>query len=120
MSPNGWWALLRCAADGDRLEVEWTESPAIAKGTAKNHLAVRREGTRVELAVNGQVVGLVEGSAYQGGNRFGLLVASWGPDPAEAVFDDVRMLPLDGGASMQSITEGRIVEGSNGVVAPPR
>jgi len=120
VSPNGWWALLRCAADGDRLEVEWTESPAIAKGTAKNHLAVRREGTRVELAINGQVVGVVEGSTYQGGNRFGLLVASWGPDPAEAVFDDVRMLPLDGGASMQSITEGRIVEGSSGVVAPPR
>lgn len=118
VSPNGWWALLRSTADGDRLEVEWTESPAIVRGMAVNHLSVRRNGTRVELAVNGQVVGIVEGNAYQSGNRFGLLVASWGPDPAEAVFDDVRMLPLDGGASLQALVEERVVEG-DGTVAPP-
>lgn len=119
VSPSGWWALMRSAAEGDRLEVGWTESAAIAGGGAVNRLSARREGTRVELAINGQVVGTVQGSAYTGGNRFGLLVASWGPDPAEAVFDNVRMLPLDDGPQMQSVTEERAVEGHSGILPPP-
>jgi serine protease AprX len=124
VSPSGWWALLRSTADGDRLEIEWTESPAIATGTALNHLTVRREGTRIALAINGQVVHSAQGSAYSGGNRFGLLAASWGPDPGEARFDNVRMVPLGSGARLQSTPEEsappeRIIEGASGVAAPP-
>jgi len=119
VSPSGWWALMRSEADGDWLEVPWIESPAIVTGTAANRLSVRREGTRVELAVNGEVVRVVQGSAYAGGRRFGLVMASWGPDAAEAIFDDVRMLPLGEEAGLQAAVDGRAVEGSSEVVPPP-
>jgi hypothetical protein len=119
VSPSGWWALMRSEADGDWLEVMWTESPAIATGTAANRLSVRREEGRVELAINGEVVRVVQGSAYTGGQRFGLVAASWGPDAAEAAFDDVRMVPPDDGAGLRSLGEGRAVEGGSGVAPPP-
>lgn len=68
VSGDGFLTFNHIAADGSVTRVApRTESPAIAKGSASNHLTVVCKGTQFTVSVNGQAIGTFTGPLATGG-----------------------------------------------------
>jgi len=68
ISGDGYYSIAR-AADGEITAlVDWTESSAVNKGNATNHIRAICDSTNIELFVNGEQVGAVEDSTFAAGD----------------------------------------------------
>jgi hypothetical protein len=73
--------------------VRWTAAPSIRRGTARNRLGVRAEGSTLTLLANGEEVGHVQDDRLQGGGiAFG--VGNFRNGGADARFDNLVVTAL--------------------------
>jgi hypothetical protein len=88
ISGQGYYAIYREDGEaGGEFLVDWTESDVIHQGNATNHLRATCDGTRLAIAINGELLAEVEDDTYTTGDV--LLVASTLEDePTEVHFDD--------------------------------
>ena len=126
VSPTGYYAVARWHNNGLlSLSNGWVTSTAIITGSATNHLAVRRMGRKIECFVNGVPVFSQSDPEFSLGAGLGVVALGYGPtsrDISDTRFDNYRMLPLGGGATvrMQQPSVGtRIVEDAGRLDAPP-
>ncbi|MBN1811952.1 MAG: protein kinase [Anaerolineae bacterium] len=89
ISGQGYYAIYREEGEaGGEFLVDWTESDVIRQGNATNHLRAICDGTRLAIAINGELLAEVEDDTYATGDV--LLVASTLEDGATEVhFDDL-------------------------------
>jgi hypothetical protein len=87
-SGDGYYTILK-AEDGEYTTlVDWTESSAIRKGNATNHIRVICDGSTLALFINGQRMATAEDSMYTTGD-ISLTATTYEAEPTEIHFDNL-------------------------------
>jgi serine/threonine-protein kinase len=88
ISGQGYYAIYREGGETDsEFLVDWTESDVIRGGNAANHLRAICDGTRLAIAINGELLAEVEDATYTTGDVF-LVASTLEDEPTEVHFDD--------------------------------
>ncbi|MFL7791495.1 MAG: hypothetical protein AB8I69_05095, partial [Anaerolineae bacterium] len=89
ISGQGYYAIYKEGGDaGGEFLVDWTESDVIRPGNATNHLRAICDGTRLAIAINGELLAEVEDDTYTTGDLF-LVASTLEDEPTEVHFDDL-------------------------------
>lgn len=89
ISGQGYYGIYREDGEaGGEFLVDWTESDVIHQGNATNHLRAICDGTRLAIAINGEMLAEVEDATYTTGDLF-LVGSTLEDEPTEIHFDDL-------------------------------
>ena len=88
ISGDGYYSIIKAQGQGFEPLVEWTESDAINKGNATNHIRAICNGATLELFVNGQRLATAEDNTFTTGD-IAFSVTTYEEETAEAHFDNL-------------------------------
>lgn len=117
----GMFRLYRRTPDGFTAIVLPTESSSIRRGTASNHLVVRRRGSGITLFVNGVQLGTWHDGVIGGPTGAGVMASPYDDAPtADARFDNFRVVEIrTGSTALPGGLEGTASCGYSGAYRAP-
>ena len=95
VSSNQLYSLYKLTGESWEALEDWTESPHINAGQATNHLRVVRQGSDIELYVNGRHLTTVSDSTFLGLLGVGLTASAYESVPVDVRFDDFTIFPAE-------------------------
>mgnify|MGYP001089924900 CR=1 FL=1 len=88
LSGDGYYAIIKAQDNEFYYLVDWTETEAIHKGNATNHIRAVCNGTSLELSVNGEYLASVEDNAFASGD-IALTATTYEDAATEIHFDNL-------------------------------
>lgn len=90
ISGDGFYQIVKAEGEGEEFQalVDWTETSAIRKGNATNHIMAVCNGSSLELFVNGERMDGVEDSTFPSGD-VGFTATTFEDTMTEVHFDNV-------------------------------
>jgi hypothetical protein len=88
ISGDGFYQIVKAMGEEYEALVDWTETSAIQKGNATNHIMAVCNGSSLELFVNGERLAGVEDSTYTSGD-IGFTATTYEETMTEVHFDNV-------------------------------
>jgi hypothetical protein len=88
ISGDGYYSIAKAANEEFTALIDWTESDAIKKGNATNHIEAICNGSTLELFVNGERLGSVEDSTFTSGD-IAFTATTYEEEMTEAHFDNL-------------------------------
>jgi hypothetical protein len=91
ISGDGYYSIFKAAGGEFTALLDWTESSAIRRGNATNHIRAICNGTTLELFVNGERMGSVEDSTFASGD-IAFSATTYEAEMTEVHFDNLVVL----------------------------